>query len=255
MSFGNTEAGEKSPLPLGVGVRLAARHPAGLLAFEKPAGLAAHPNRPADRKRALLDAPYDLERECYRLDGGIPLFLLNRIDSPTSGLVLATGDSKLAEQVKESFRKGEVAKTYFAVVKGLRIQPQSGEWRDRLVRRQQQGVIRAAVGVGGVPAISRYQWKRGISTPAPLSLLCLFPQTGRTHQLRVQCAARAHPIAGDKTYGDFAFNRLLEKSGVADRLFLHAASVSLSFSWQGRRCDFCADSPLPEAFTALFPGL
>lgn len=242
-----------TPLPLGTGVRLLVRHPAGLLALDKPAGLAAHPNRPADQKHSLLNAPYALDEECYHLPDGARLFLLNRIDSPTSGLVLAATDPELAAHIKERFRENAVAKTYFAVVKGARLQPPAGLWRDRLDKQRRGGVVRAVVGIRGIPAVARYQWQAACTTPVPLSLLRLQPETGRTHQLRVQCAAHGHPIAGDKTYGDFAFNRLVEKSLGEDRLFLHAAALSLSFFWQGRQENFQAASPLPDVFIRLFP--
>ena len=53
------------------------------------------------------------------------------------------------------------------------------------------------------------------------SLIQLEPLTGRTHQLRVQCAQHHFPILGDKTYGDFKCNRRLR----TERLFLHANSI------------------------------
>ncbi len=58
-----------------------------------------------------------------------------------------------------------------------------------------------------------------------MSLIELQPLTGRTHQLRVQCAARGFPILGDRTYGDFAWNKRLK----AERLYLHAEKVSFIF--------------------------
>ena len=55
-----------------------------LLALEKPAGLMTHPNKDLDRNYSLLQARYDLQRECYRwhpesADDPGKLYLLNRI--------------------------------------------------------------------------------------------------------------------------------------------------------------------------------
>ena len=61
-----------------------------------------------------------------------------------------------------------------------------------------------------------------------LSLLELEPRTGRTHQLRIQCAERGLPIVGDRTYGDFQRNRAFaDKKGEAV-MFLHAERVALT---------------------------
>jgi 23S rRNA-/tRNA-specific pseudouridylate synthase len=243
--------------PLGPGVRVLARHPAGLLAFEKPAGLAAHPNRPSGEKNTLLRAPYDLETECYRLPGDARLYLLNRLDSPTSGIVLAATNPGLAAVIKTIFREhnGGISKTYYAIAKGGKLAPSAGLWVDRLAREQRAGVVRATRGAG-IPAATRYTWLATArhSVGGTLSLLRLEPETGRTHQLRVQCAARSRPILGDKTYGDFPLNRRLGKSDKQfDRLFLHAAAIALVFRWNGTQHEFRVTSLLPPAFAALVP--
>ena len=245
--------------PLGRDVRVLAAHPAGLIVFEKPAGLMAHPNRPAEEKQAMVRAPYDLERECYRIplpDGGKQMiFLLNRIDSPTSGLVLGATDLEVARVVRQAFKENKVHKTYFALVKGGRMQPARGRWIDRLARRKMGATVRMGVGPGGIPAATDFLWRRsGGKKDALVSLLELFPLTGRTHQLRVQCAAHHAPIVGDKTYGDFAFNRRVVAAGGEDRLFLHAAKLELVFPWKGRQEKFRAESPLPESFATLLGG-
>ncbi|MDR3228015.1 MAG: RluA family pseudouridine synthase [Puniceicoccales bacterium] len=235
-------------MPLGAGCRVLARHPAGLLALEKPAGLTSHPNSPADKTPSLLAAAYSLEEECYRFDGGERLWLLNRIDSPTSGIVLAAANPEIAAHVKDLFREhsGAVQKTYFAIVKGGRLPLPSGVWCDKIRTRRQNGFVRAEIGAGGLPSSTRFEWvgAAGAGAGASLSLLRLVPLTGRAHQLRVQCASRGRPILGDKTYGDFALNRRLK----AERLFLHAAALVVAFSWRGKRERFSAESPLPPEF-------
>lgn len=57
-----------------------------------------------------------------------------------------------------------------------------------------------------------------------MALLELRPGTGRTHQLRIQCANRGLPIVGDRTYGDFTKNR----NSKVESLFLHAESIELA---------------------------
>ena len=66
-----------------------------------------------------------------------------------------------------------------------------------------------------------------IAAGAEVTLVEALPHTGRTHQIRVHCAALGHPVAGDGKYGDRALNRRLRSLGLR-RLFLHAASIRLA---------------------------
>ncbi|MDR1497215.1 MAG: RluA family pseudouridine synthase [Puniceicoccales bacterium] len=251
-------------LPLGAGVRVLAVHPSlPLFAIDKPAGILSHPNRDGAQRNTLLDAPYNLADECYSLPHNSRLHLLNRLDSPTSGVLLATIDNALANEIKKIFKSHcaeNITKIYYAVVKGSRFTPPNGIWRDRLTRRNHGGALRTQIGgAGAIPALTRYQCLASTTSPTALSLLRLSPETGRTHQLRVQSAAHFHPIIGDKTYGDFLLNRRLEKLppspalSAFNRLFLHAQSISIAFSWKNTPQSFTATSPLPQDFLAIFP--
>jgi 23S rRNA-/tRNA-specific pseudouridylate synthase len=81
-----------------------------------------------------------------------------------------------------------------------------------------------------------------------LTLIQLEPRTGRSHQLRVQCARRNLPIVGDQTYGDFARNRAFAKSTGSKRLFLHSITTEFNYEYRGARQVFSATAPLPEEF-------
>jgi 23S rRNA-/tRNA-specific pseudouridylate synthase len=225
-----------------------------LLALEKPAGLMTHPNKELDRNYSLLRAAYDPGRECYHWEPSTPagpkeLFLLNRLDSPTSGLVLAALDEETAVAGRRAFAGGNVQKTYYALVLG-QPRPGKGTWTDRLTRlpsgpgRGGSGVrVVVSRGGPGQSAETRYECiKSHGHAGAMLSLLRLEPVTGRTHQLRVQCGAHRHPIVGHATYGDFPFNREFARRTGHKRLFLHAASLRIP------SLKFSAESPLPHEF-------
>ena len=81
-----------------------------------------------------------------------------------------------------------------------------------------------------------------------VSLVRLEPRTGRTHQLRVQCAKRALPIVGDQTYGNFGRNRAFAKLADTKRLFLHSMETAFEYEFHGRKYLFAAKAPLPEEF-------
>lgn len=226
-------------LPLGPGVQILAQRD-GLLALDKPAGLKSHPNTSgAVDAKALLRASYDLEAECYTCDSG-RVWLVNRLDAPTSGVLLAATDAVAADEAKTLFAERQVEKVYLAWVKG-RL-GKGGRWRDRLQTANSGPGARTVAGAGDLAETDVEPVGATDFGGVPLTLLELRPLTGRTHQLRVQCAQRRLPIVGDATYGDFGFNRNFAKQTGRKRLYLHAWKVSLRF----RGTLFSAESPRPE---------
>ncbi|KAF0093872.1 MAG: pseudouridine synthase [Puniceicoccaceae bacterium 5H] len=231
--------------------RLVKEHPAGLLALEKAAGLRSHPNRGGVvDDGALLALPYDEAAEAY-VDGSTRYYLLNRLDAPTSGLILLATDAKVAAEVKERFAGHDVEKTYLAVVKGRLSRPQE-RWSDKLLTQTRRGQLRTVTSGRGEPALCEAKQLQQTRSQPLLSLLELHPHTGRTHQLRVQCASRYLPIVGDATYGDFRYNRAFAKKHGEKRLLLHAAAVKLSFQAGGKTHRFEAQCETPEIMRALF---
>ncbi|MEY4402399.1 MAG: hypothetical protein RIR91_434 [Verrucomicrobiota bacterium] len=249
-------------IPFGRGVRLLAAHPSGLLAVEKPEGILAHPNHgeAGDRESTLIQGNYSMEEEAFHIRDGVGgirrVYLLNRLDSPTSGVLLLSLDAGLADAVKELFAKSKVAKKYVAIVKGRGLRQPRGTWQDQLVKSKGPGGgVRSGTSTGGgAPAVTLYQWEKAAAEPLPLSLLKLEPRTGRTHQLRVQTADHGHPILGDRTYGDFEFNKTFGSARGFKRLFLHAFSTELTLEWQGKPLTFSAVSPIPQEFHEALGG-
>lgn len=239
-------------LPLGRGVKVLHFDANGLAALEKPAGVLSHPNEPGDEPRSLLTARYHVEDEVYEwpgASGDAPrrLWLLNRLDSATSGVILAAANRELAEQIRAQFKRRQVRKVYQALVFGTPRQPVE-LWRDLLVVEKRGGVIRTAGAAGHVPAESRMSVVRsGIRKPR-VTLIRLEPRTGRSHQLRVQCTKRGLPIVGDQTYGDFRRNRAFAKLAGTKRLFLHSMETSFEYEFRGAKHAFAAQAPLPDEF-------
>ena len=239
-------------LPLGREVRLIARDENGVGAFAKPAGVLSHPNTSRDEARALLTCAYDQERECFVWQGAdghaLRLWLLNRLDSATSGVILAAGDEAVARAIKEQFARRQVHKIYQALVFGSPRAPHE-VWRDRLAVDKRGGMIRAGA-AGNVPAEAHFSVVRRKPGQPALALVQLDPKTGRSHQLRVQCARRGLPVVGDQTYGDFRRNREFVRRTGLKRLFLHSLETSISYDLAGRSFTFTASAPLPEDFAA-----
>jgi len=237
-------------IPLHGKVKVLGHHPAGLWALDKASGVRSHPNGKAVDSGALLLARYDAERECYSGAEGSEWFLLNRLDAPTSGVILISDSERLAKRVRQAFAERLIQKMYFAVVFGNA--PMRAEiWKDRLKVQAQRGRVRAERGVGVSAVTEMKPIERSQGSPL-LSLLALKPKTGRTHQLRVQCAERRIPIVGDGTYGDFKLNRLFAQKTKEKRLFLHAAELSMQLEWEGELIRWSVKADLPGSFRKVF---
>lgn len=246
-------------LPLNDGVRILAQNEDGLLALEKPAGAMSHPNLPEDNKRSLLTVDYDLEEECYHwTDGGElrRVWLINRLDSPTSGVILLGLNPEISEAIKREFASHKVIKTYYALVRGTPSVP-AGCWADQLKKDVQRGG-RLIKNGKLVPAKTRYQVLKSPTGGFPVTLLKLMPLTGRTHQLRVQCKKHGLPIVGDRSYGSFSFNREVGMHTKTKRMLLHSGETIVHYSYKGKVREFTAKSELPEDFDSVMrfrPGL
>lgn len=242
-------------LPLGPDVALITSDANGLAAFNKPAGILSHPNSRADEPRSLLTCRYDQTAECWIWtdDAGAEqrAWLLNRLDGATSGVILVAGDAALARAIKEQFARKQVRKIYQALVFGKpseRVQL----WRDLLAVQKKGGQVRTTAIAGNIPAVTQFSFVRHQQGAFSTSLIKLEPHTGRSHQLRVQCAKRHLPIVGDQTYGDFALNRAFAKTTGERRLFLHSVETSFSYEFSGTTHHFKAHAPLPPEFARKF---
>lgn len=234
-------------LPLGPGVQIVNTHPAGLIGLFKPAGILSHPNKPSDSARALLSWPYDPGEQVFVEPGGAgKVWLLNRLDSATSGVLLCASEKDAADLVKRLFAENRVRKKYYALVFGA-MRPPVQQWRDRLAVAKKDGRLRATTR-GGAPAETVARLRRVHPGLPPLALLELEPKTGRTHQLRVQCARRDLPIVGDQTYGKYSWNRAFARGRGSKRLFLHSAEIAVTAKLGGERFSFVAAAPLPPEF-------
>jgi 23S rRNA-/tRNA-specific pseudouridylate synthase len=238
-------------LPLGRDVTLLECDANGVAALYKPAGVLSHPNEDGGESRAVLTARYEIEQEVFQWgptgEASSRLWLLNRLDSATSGVILVAADGGVAREIRAQFKRRQVRKIYYALVFGAARQ-RTERWKDILAVDKRAGKIRTAANAGHIPAESTMTVVQLGKQEPPLTLLRLEPHTGRSHQLRVQCAKRGLPIVGDQTYGDFRRNRAFAKLAGEKRLFLHSAETVFEYSWQGKNWTFSASAPLPDEF-------
>lgn len=191
------------------------------LALDKPAGLLTQGD--ATGEPSLVDWARGYLKERYDKPGNVYVGLVHRLDRPTSGVVLLARTSKAAARLSEQFRKGTVEKVYWAVVEG-NCPTEAGEWTDTLSKDEERNFVEV-VEAGSDGAREARVAFRVLGRAGPTSTLELRPITGRSHQLRVQLAARGLPIVGDRKYGAKAE---LRASDGRHRVALHARGLTFT---------------------------
>ncbi len=241
-------------VPFSGSAKIAAFDENGIVAIEKAANVMSHPNPNGGKAgRTLVKARYNFDKQYYSWqdENGEKrrLHLINRLDSHTSGLIIASIDEKAADAAREAFKNRKVEKTYNAICMG-RPMLKSGIWRDYISKENfASKFVRAVSPFGGkTNSESSYEVLKSDQNGLGLTLMKLCPHTGRTHQLRIQCAKRKAPILGDGTYGDFSVNKRIKKITGQDRLFLHCLEISFNYDLNGKTFSFSAKSQLPEDF-------
>lgn len=121
---------------------------------------------------------------------------ITRLDRDTSGVVLIAKNQLSASNLSEQMQNFKIQKQYIAVCHGV-FENKSGVIDAPIARVEGSGILRE-VSEFGKTAVTEYQV---IDEKNGLTLVKLFPKTGRTHQLRVHLSHIGHPIYGDDLYG------------------------------------------------------
>ena len=147
----------------------------------------------------LSDCVKDYLKRKYQKPGNVFLGVVHRLDRPVSGLVVFAKTSKALSRLNEMFRKGEVHKTYWAIVKNAPKEP-SGRLTHWICRNEKQNKSYAynSEVSGSKKAVLDYRLQASGDNYHILEIRLL---TGRHHQIRCQLSAMGSPIRGDLKYG------------------------------------------------------
>ena len=205
------------------------------IVLNKPPGLATQGgSKTFSHVDGLLDA-------FVEGDGPRPR-LVHRLDKDTSGVLLIARTPGSAAAFSKRFAGRSAKKVYWALVVGVPEQ-HVGEIDAPLAKQPGTGGEKMHVDTeGGQPAKTRYRVVERAGNRA--AWLELEPLTGRTHQLRVHCAAMGHPIVGDGKYGG---QEAFLTGSVSRKMPLHARRLIISQPGGGQ-LDVTAE--LPEHFAA-----
>ena len=124
-------------------------------------------------------------------------WLAHRLDADTSGCLVVALRRPALHAAQAAFAAGQARKEYWAVVTG-RPEGEGGTIDAPLLKRTTRTGWRMVIDPTGQPAITT--WRLAAHANGQ-SWLILWPRTGRTHQIRVHCAALGCPILGDPIYG------------------------------------------------------
>ena len=229
---------------------------ADLIVVDKPAGLVVHPAA-GHAHGTLVNALLAYVPDLKGIGGETRPGIVHRLDKDTSGLIVVAKHDLAHRELQRQFKERSVRKVYVALVEG-RLEPAQG-LIDAAIARDRIHRKRMAVTPDGRPARTRYKVVRylsyahdapgGVDAPArkskqaasgtpSFSLVEAYPETGRTHQIRVHFAWLGHPLVGDRVYGRRKPTLPLE------RHFLHAAGLTFRLPSTGEERSF--GSPLPE---------
>ena len=222
---------------------------ADILVVNKPAGLVVHPgagNPDQTLQNALLHRHPHLE--------GIPRCgIVHRIDKDTSGLLVVALSLRAHTALVSQLQDKSVSREYDALVAGTFT---GGGSVEGPIARHPRDRKRMAVVATGKPAVTHYRIGERFSAH---TLLRVFLETGRTHQIRVHMAYIQHPLVGDPVYGgrprlprgaDDTIRRALSGLG---RQALHAARLALVHPASGEVLSW--EAPRPADFEALLERL
>lgn len=194
---------------------------AALLVIDKPAGKAVHGG--SGVSYGVIEQLRVQRPQARRLE------LAHRLDRETSGLLIVAKKRSALTALHDMLRKGQMDKHYLALVHGRWHNPLQHLRFPLLRYLTAAGERRVRVSDEGKPAHSIV---RLVQRWADFSLLEVELRTGRTHQIRVHLAHLGFPLCGDDKYGDFVFNRELEREGLK-RMFLHASRLAFTHPLTG----------------------
>ncbi|MCL2174923.1 MAG: RluA family pseudouridine synthase [Treponema sp.] len=204
----------------------------GLIAFNKPAGLAVHGRDSLDTMvRSFLS---DKLPPSLSFTPGP----LHRLDKPSSGIVVFPTSLDGAQLFTSLMKDHKIKKTYLAIVEGIVSKDEI--WEDKLIRDREKKKTFTSNTSSAKTAVTKIT---PLASNSGFSLIQAEIVTGRTHQIRAQAQAHSHPLLGDIKYnGQSAESRERgsKRNNYIAGFYLHARKLEF--------LDYKIEAPLPEAF-------
>ena len=213
-----------------------------LIVINKPSGMAVHGG--SGLSFGLIEALRALRPDARMLE------LVHRLDRDTSGCLMIAKKRSALRHLHEQLRNKTVQKFYHALVKGhwsSKLSKVTEGLRKNDLKSGERVVI--VDNINGKASETRFKVMQHYEQA---TLVRAFPVTGRTHQIRVHCQVKGHPIACDPKYGYEDFDHDMKSQGLK-RLFLHAASLEFTHPLTEERIKI--EAPLEKALQDVLKKL
>jgi 23S rRNA pseudouridine955/2504/2580 synthase/23S rRNA pseudouridine1911/1915/1917 synthase len=219
-----------------------------MIAVDKPMGTLVIPDQHTPRAETMVGKASE--------HMGLKAWVVHRIDRDTTGVLLFAKDAEAHAFLCRQFEKGEVSKSYIALVNG-RIDHDEGSI-DKSIRIEGREISIAA---NGKKSLTLYRVLERFSN---FTLVEAMPQTGRRHQIRIHFWSIGHPLAVDPEYASRQalflsdFKKNYKSSGqkqrpLLGRLSLHAASIEFVDPLTKQK--ITVRTPLPDDFEVTLKQL
>jgi 23S rRNA pseudouridine1911/1915/1917 synthase len=165
-----------------------------VLCVEKPVNVPVQEDSSHDED--LLSMGKEYLKDKYHKPGNVFLGLIHRLDRPVGGVMVFARTSKAASRLCDSVRKHEMKKEYFAVLDGI-CTKEKGTLEDYLSKDTRTNMVTVTDAQHGKKCSLSYEV---LAVKNRKSLVHIFLNTGRSHQIRVQFASRGLPLVYDQRY-------------------------------------------------------
>ncbi len=214
-----------------------------LLVIDKPAGVLVQGDKTGDK--TIAEAVKNYLKAKYNKPGNVFLGTVHRLDRPVSGVLVFARTSKALSRLNLQFKKRTVKKIYWALTEN---QPPAtaGILEHWLVKDRERNITRtfSRPGKDAKKAVLEYKL---LKSSNGVFLLEIYPQTGRSHQIRVQLASIGCPILGDLKYGS-------SRPNSDGNICLHAREISFTHPVAHNELKIAAPLPVTKEWKQ-FDGL
>lgn len=240
---------EPEPLPLTI-----LYEDSSIIVIDKAPGMVIHPAH-GNPSGTLVNALLYHCKDLTGINGVLRPGIVHRLDKNTSGVMVAAKDNETFQHLTKQFKNRTVEKVYRALVYGT-FNREEGLIDSSIGRHPSQRKRMSTRTKRGRRSITR--WKK-IEEYDHCTFLEVFPQTGRTHQIRVHLSSIGHPVLGDPLYGrknkpgaihDPALKECVKR---LNRQALHAQRLAFTHPRTGEKVQFI--SPIPRDMSEVLEWL
>ncbi len=209
-----------------------------IIAINKPHGLLVH-------RSPIATNTNEFAVQILRNQIGKWVYPAHRLDRKTSGVLLFALNEKVNSLLQQQFFEQKVNKVYHAIVRGFT----DDEGIINYPLKKDEGTIQEAITRYKTIAKSEIDVSFGKHATLRYSLVEVFPETGRMHQIRKHFAHIFHPIIGDRPHGCNKQNKLFKEKWNMHTMLLHASELHFTHPFFNKK--IIVKAPLHKEFKRM----